>query len=368
MLEVEENAATGIELQDAGKWHRDPVTASFIIPKTWLLIRSDGALLARHARLLASGHIGGCNSIDARRWEVANGRLVFLDGLAREAVVFESNYATVDGMAALRGAGRDANDETYVLREREPLSRIAEDACDTQILTSGRQGRRPNLVVLRANEQSLHHTWQQDIAAEERNWDLCISFYGKEDRFSPTDFAEYHVIQNREQKFAALHKLLYRDSPFWDYQHVMFPDDDLMMSWSSINRLFETSRCLGLHLAQPSLLAESVGYHKIVFQNKGFRLRFTNFVEIMTPIFSRTALEVCVPTFANSPRGFGLDLIWPFLLGDQPCRIAIIDEVGVLHDRPLGANYDVAQGHQEMIKVLGDYGCSWNIRACGALL
>jgi hypothetical protein len=357
-----------IDLRPGPLMHHDPLTASLIIPKTWLLIRSDGALLARHARLLASGHIGGCASINANRWEIVNGRLVFLDYLARETVVFNSSYMTEDGMLALQGIVRDADGVTYLLRERQPLSRIAEEHGDTHIVRSDRHSRRPNIVVLRANRNSLHHAWLQDIAAEDRNWDLCISFYGEEDSFSPTDFAEYHVIQNRDQKFSALHKLLYRDSPLWDYQHVMFPDDDLMMSWSSINRLFETSRCLGLHLAQPSLLPESVGFHKIVFQNKAFRLRFTNFVEIMTPIFSRTALELCVPTFANSPRGFGLDLIWPFLLGDQPCRIAVIDEVAVLHGRPLAMNYDVSQGHQEMLKVLNDYGCRWHIRECGALL
>ena len=37
--------------------------------------------------------------------------------------------------------------------------------------------RRRNLVVLRANAQSLHTQWPTNIAEEDRNWDLCISWY-----------------------------------------------------------------------------------------------------------------------------------------------------------------------------------------------
>jgi len=356
------------DLHTSPRAHDHPLTTGSIIPRTWLLIRSDGTLLARHLRLLVSGHIGGCSTIDEHRWEVIDGQVVFLDSLSRRTVIFDTISVSEDGIMVMRGAVRGTDSITYLLQERQPLSQIAEERTDTCLVSSLTHGRRRNLVVLRVNEHSLHHTWPRDIADEDRSWDLCISFYGKEDRFSPTDFAEYHVIQNRDQKFSALHKLMYRHSPLWDYQHIMFPDDNLMMSWSTINRLFETSHCFGLHLAQPSLLPESAGYHKIVFQNKAFRLRFTNFVEIMTPIFSRQALELCAPTFADSPRGCGLDLIWPSLLGHQPDRIAIIDEVGVLHGRPLGGNYNIEQGNQEMIKVLNDYGCSWNIRELGAIL
>ncbi len=356
---------------DRATWrhlHDDPLAASSILPRTWLLIRSDGAVLGRHARLLASGHIGGCPSIAERRWELIDGQLVFFDSRGCKTVVFDATSGTEDGLVMLRGTVRGADRVTYLLRERQPLSRIADETGDIGIVSSEPTGRRRNLVVLRADENSLHHVWDQDIPDSDRNWDLCISFYGKEDRFTRTEFAQYHVLQNRDQKFAALHKLMHRRSPLWGYQHIMFPDDDLMMSWSNINRLFETSQSFSLHLAQPSLLPESFGFHKIVFQNKAFRLRFTNFVEIMTPIFSREALEICAPTFADSPRGFGLDLIWPSQLGDQPDRIAVIDEVAVLHGRPLGGNYDVTQGHQEMIKVLNDYGCSWDIRERGAIL
>jgi len=338
-----------------------------------MLVRSDRGLLGRHARLLPSGHVGGCVADEVRRWEVIDGHLVFLDAVGRRMVVFAEAEVADDGMMMLQGAVRGAEGAIYLLRERDALSRIADDAGDIQVMrsavmASGSAGPRRNLVVLRANEHSLHNGWKRDIAGEDRNWDLCVSFYGKEENFPPADFAEYHVLQNRDQKFASIHKLMYRGNPFWDYAYFMFPDDDLMMSWSGINRLFETTRSFGLHLAQPALLPEGFVYHPIVAQNPAFRVRFTNFVEIMTPIFSRCALEICIPTFADSPRGFGLDFVWPSQLGDRPGRIAIIDEVGVLHGRPLGGNYDVAHGNQERIKVMDDYGCSWNIQQRGAIV
>jgi hypothetical protein len=299
---------------------------------------------------------------------VIEGQLVFLDAGGRRTVVFDRVFLTENEMLVLPGAVPGAEGDICLLREREALSRIADDAGDIQVMSSRPNRKRRNLVVLRANEHALHTAWDRDIADEDRNWDLCISFYGKEENFRPTPFAEYHVLQSRDQKYASIHKLIYRGNPFWDYEYFMFPDDDLMMSWSNINRLFETSQSFGLDLAQPSLLPEGFVYHKVVAQNKAFRLRYTNFVEIMTPIFSRYALEICIPTFAASPRGLGLDFIWPSQLGDPPGRIAIIDEVGVLHGRPVGGNYDIARGNQERIKVMHDYGCTWNIQERGAIV
>ena len=344
------------------------LTQDAITSRTWLFGRPDWGVLGKHVQLLASGHVGGFDNASERRWELIDGRLAFLDAAGRRTVVFDQVFLTSSGMLVLQGAFRLAEGVTHVLQEREPLSRIAEGIGAVQVIPAHRVGRRRNLVVLRANEGSLHPTWQRDISDEDRNWDLCVSFYGKEENFPPQDFAEYHVLQNHDQKWPALHKLMYRGNPFWDYEYFLFPDDDLAMSWTDINLLFETGRRFGLHLAQPALTPTSYYGHRITMQNPKYRLRFTEFVEIMIPMFSRVGLEICAPTFACSSTGWGLDMIWPCLLGEQPSRIAIIDEVAVLHGRALGGRYDVALAKAEMDRLVGDYGCTSRARELGGVL
>ncbi len=57
----------------------------------------------------------------------------------------------------------------------------------------------------------------------------------------------------------------------------------------------------------------------------------------MAPVFSRAALRLCAPTFAQSRSGWGLDWLWPRLCDEAGLgRIAIIDATPVRHTRPVG--------------------------------
>ena len=131
---------------------------------------------------------------------------------------------------------------------------------------------------------------------------------------------------------------------FWlAYDHVWFPDDDLISDWRGINRLFAVCRSYDLALAQPALLPGSFANHPVTLCAEGTLLRFTTFVEIMAPVFSVAALRRAAPTFAINPSDYGLDHLWPAMIDAPPTAFAIIDAVGVLHTRPIGASYD--QGH-----------------------
>jgi hypothetical protein len=60
----------------------------------------------------------------------------------------------------------------------------------------------------------------------------------------------------------------------------------------------------------------------------------------MAPCFTRDSLEKLLPTFNNSMSGWGIDYAWSRLLGPAGDRVAVIDDVQVLHTRPVGsANY-----------------------------
>ncbi|MDP8916222.1 MAG: hypothetical protein M3M95_03250 [Pseudomonadota bacterium] len=329
--------------------------------RIWTFGRPGEWPIAHHVQFHADGSIGGFWDTEEVSWTIADGRLVLLDRADQHAVVFDDLRSGAEGRLAWAGRARNAGEGSSerVLMEIEPFGALCPPPSDLEIRT--REGRRRrNLLVLPAGEASLHPTWPRDVSDEERNWDLCVSFYGKPENFGHDDFAEHQVLQPGARKFEALYRLFHEQSPFWDYDFIAFPDDDLMLGWRDWNTLFAACRRFGLDLAQPSI----TGYpnQPIVHPNPDYFLRYVSWVEIMTPIFSNRALRLCAPTLAASMSGYGLDHVWAKLLGEPENRIAIIDAVSAVHTRPGNTgtstyNYEVAL--REGFEIQRRYGAPW---------
>jgi hypothetical protein len=188
------------------------------------------------------------------------------------------------------------------------------------------------LVVVRAGDHSLHPQWTSALAT--RNWDLVVSYFGNDpDRFRN---AGEMRIDDRGQKWAGLHALLTREDFWRGYDYVWLPDDDLAADQAVISDLFATMDELRLALAQPALSWTSFFSHLVTIRHPSFRVRMTNFVEIMAPCFDRRFLETCIPTFAETLSGWGLDWLWPRLLPLGAQRCGVIDNIAVTHTRPVG--------------------------------
>lgn len=344
------------------------LTSQILTTKTWCFVTPGNGSMSPHCKFLSSGYVGGMQNQGSCRWDLVGNDVVFINENGQRTVLFDRVLVDHNGHMVMQGKSLLEPDVMHVLHERESISSLSQDTGEVVLIHHGTQRRRRNLVVVRANEASVHPSWPIDTPLEDRSWDLCTSFYGKEASFPPKDFAEYHVLQNKDQKWPAIHKLFHKGSPLWDYDYFLFPDDDIETSWGSINRMFEISRRQGLHLAQPALAQGSYYSHQITMRNEFFKMRFTNFVEVMTPLFSRFAMDVCAPTFAMSQSGWGLDYIWPHQLGNQTTRVAIIDETPVLHGRPVGQSYNIAAANAEMLSVLADYGASVDKREFGGLI
>ncbi len=308
----------------------------------WRLQRANGEVIAERLVLHPGGRMGLHRRRPEWRWSADGGVLRFHDWHGQVSVVFDW-FGHEDGRAVFNGTSR-YDDQPHLLVEIEPLSSLADDDGSLQLIGT-RGGDRRNLVVLRADEASLHMRWP---GAQERSWDLCVSFYGEPRNFPPADFADFHVLQHQDRKFTAIHKLLHRRSVLWDYDFVMFPDDDLMLSWSDLDTLFEICREHRLELAQPALASGSFHGQPITLQQPRTLLRYTSYVETMAPIFSIEALRLCLPTFALSRVGWGLDFVWPWLLGAQASRVAIIDAVAVRHTRPVATTYVRQEAEAEL--------------------
>ncbi len=192
--------------------------------------------------------------------------------------------------------------------------------------------RAKNLVIVRAGNNSLHPGWL--AGPEARNWDIVVNYFGD----SPTLYRDENVVRidSKGAKWPALYALFQEHrQEILQYDYIWLPDDDIAADKNTINRMFDLCAELKLELAQPALSHDSYYSHLITLKNSEFMVRYTNFIEIMAPVFSREFLPPCADSFRENLSGFGLDLLWPTWLGGDN-KAAIIDACVVRHTRVLG--------------------------------
>ncbi len=214
-----------------------------------------------------------------------------------------------------------------------------------------------NLVIVRSGDKSLHEGWL--AGPEARDWDLIVSYFGDDEtRYRRDDVVR---IDRKGPKWPALHHLAQALKPeIQVYDFVWLPDDDLATDKQTINRLFALCAQLQLELAQPALSPDSFYSHPITIENKSFIVRYTNFVEIMAPVFSREFFARCAETFGENLSGYGLDSLWPTWISD-PRKIGIVDACVVKHTHPVGGpNYTAlaaagVTAREELTTVLEKY-------------
>ena len=220
-----------------------------------------------------------------------------------------------------------------------------------------------NLVIVRAGDTSLHEQWLEGDC--ERNFDLVVIYFAD----SPNRYRDLRYVRfNAEGPFAggpkwpALHDFVRQwNHLIEEYDFVWFPDDDLAADCPTIARMFDLCAALQLDLAQPALTPDSYLSHPITLVNRSFLVRYTNFVEIMAPAFSRDFLQRCAPAFNENLSGYGLDYLWPTWI-TTPEKVAILDACTIRHTRPVGGPIYQAiaahgkSAHEELTALLKKYG------------
>lgn len=255
---------------------------------------------------------------------------------------------------------------------REPLSR-ARGLPDTRTANSAGDAPPPSkkmskshLVLARVGRSSLHPSWTSDVRS--RTWDLYLCPYQSLAPDAERDCTVGEVIAG--PKWTGLREVLRRWDGWRKYEYIWLPDDDIFASQASINRMFDLAKGLSFDLCAPALHENSYYAHYVTMRNRGCFARRTGFVEIMVPCFRVSALSKLLPTLdlSSSGWGWGLDSLWPKLLGYR--NTGIIDAVTVLHTRAVGAFRDEALGRQvraESDQIMAEYDCGQVHTTFGAI-
>lgn len=216
-----------------------------------------------------------------------------------------------------------------------------------------------NAVFVPVGKDSLH----RQLLKGDADFDLHLLIYdGSYNKFcNDSDF----VACDAGYKMDMIYRYLHRHPELFEkYEYFFLLDDDILISTEEVNRLFSMMREYQLKIAQPSLVMSYYTYKHTAF-HPFYILRYTNFVEMMMPCFSRDALKAVLPTFEKEIRWCGIEMHWPVLVGSNHKDMAIVDAVSAKHTRPVQSWNSLSQLQQE--NYLKKHNLSWSIEMYGGL-
>ena len=195
-----------------------------------------------------------------------------------------------------------------------------------------------NLVISVVGDYSTHKEWIRGNP----EFDLALIYYGNDkEKFSNYTRDAFLCIKQKGEKYPLVKSFINHHYELVSkYEYIWLPDDDISISTDKLNHIFKIAKDYDLHICQPSVVSSNGKVsHEITRSRKGLKLRFTNFVEVMMPLFHVKSLLFLYDDFDLSVSGWGLDASWSHRLNDPKDKIAVIDEISAVHTKPVGSDY-----------------------------
>ena len=94
-----------------------------------------------------------------------------------------------------------------------------------------------NLVIVRYGKDSLHNNWLNQPYSD-RLFDTVISFYDLASfkKFKPINVVNA-ILQTEGGKWDNIYHII-STSPLSKYNHIWFPDDDILIDGNAVNQMF----------------------------------------------------------------------------------------------------------------------------------
>lgn len=217
-----------------------------------------------------------------------------------------------------------------------------------------------NAVFVTAGKDSLH----RQLLKGDADFDLHLLIYdGSYNKFcNDADF----IACDAGYKMDMTYRYLQRHPELLEkYEYFFLLDDNIVISTEDVNRLFAMMRKYQLKIAQPSLVMSYYTYKHTAF-HPFYILRYTNFVEMMMPCFSRNALKNVLPTFEARVRWSGVEIHWPVLVETNHKDIAIFDAVSAKHTRIVQSWNATSQ--MQLDEYLKKHNLTWSIEEYGGVI
>jgi len=173
----------------------------------------------------------------------------------------------------------------------------------------------------------MHKVWLEG----KPDFDLFVVYYGDEGEKYKKDGVLYERLKGT--KFLIMDQVCKKHADFISkYDAILIPDDDLYITGDDWNRFFKLFHAYEMKLAQPSIIGWQCTIQSA--HRPDYILRYTNWVEIMTPCFDQKTFQMVKHTFAENDTNWGIEYIWIKILGQPAVGVGIIDDIVALHTRP----------------------------------
>lgn len=143
---------------------------------------------------------------------------------------------------------------------------------------------------------------------ENTTWDIACIYTGSAINFTCDNCV--HLEHNQGVKWQLVYSFTQSSAWIDTYQHhyqtVYIPDDDIIQTASIIDHAFSIHQQYNLLVSQPVLCSwmESTSASWDIVKSPTTVLRYTNFVEIMVPLFSMGPFrDMVIPTLAFAETG-----------------------------------------------------------------
>jgi hypothetical protein len=201
----------------------------------------------------------------------------------------------------------------------------------------------------------------------DRKYDIFLCYYGNKTDKPLLKFTDYYA-ERKGSKFQNFYSFWQNqdnnsmqiiqnnpDKPKFNikkYDYYFIVDDDIIISTSNINKLFKIISRFELDIIQPSfILGQSQISHPITVSRNNSFMRYTNFIEVNTPVFNKIALERCMQIYDPILVGYGIDYLFIWVLGqNNQNKYAIVDTIKCINPICENREINVLQSFKDRVK------------------
>lgn len=200
-----------------------------------------------------------------------------------------------------------------------------------------------NLVFSSVGNYSFHKNWHD----KKVNFDLMLVNYSNSNPGFKND-ADYY-FEHKGSKFQNFHYVFNNYKDVLDkYEQFFIVDDDIKISSSGISALFDIHKKFNLSISQPAFSRRSKISHDITLVNPSYYMRYTNFIELTCPLFSKNSIYKFMEIYNPKLFGYGIDFWFLAVIKNNKNNIAIIDSITCINP------YDFTKDKKRQIDLLQD--------------
>lgn len=165
-----------------------------------------------------------------------------------------------------------------------------------------------NVVFTSCGDQTTcHELW----TGSDRDYDIIGVYYGDtQDRFEQYCDRFDYVFRHKGSKFQNFFSFYRGSNIFKQYDRMFIVDDDIIIDTHGINSLFNFSKDNELMICSPSITPESKISHDVTLQQDNSKYRYTNFIEVNTPLMSKKSVQLLNKYYNSNLIGWGVDFLY----------------------------------------------------------